>query len=794
MTAAKDQALAPVRVSTPHDSAPKHVSGQAVYVDDMAEPPGLVHAYVALSPHAHARIRSIDLGAVAAAPGVAAVMAAKDIPGVNDVGPAFMGDPIFADGLVEYHGQSIFAVAATSMALAREAASKAVIAWEILPPILTIDDALAAQTFVLPTQVMQRGDADSALATAPMRLSGRIDIGGQEHFYLEGQVAMAIPGEDGDLLVHSSTQHPTEVQHLVARALKLSDNQVVCETRRMGGGFGGKESQASLIAVVAALLAQRTGRPVKHRLDRDDDMILTGKRHHARIDYDVGFDKDGRIQGIRFVQSIGCGYSPDLSGAIADRAMFHADNAYYFPHVHIVSHRCKTNTVSNTAFRGFGGPQGMVGIEHAVDEIARHLRIDPLTVRKRNFYGKRDRNITPYHMRIEDNIIADIVAELERDAGYASRRRQVATFNAENRWVKRGLALTPVKFGISFTLPHMNQAGALVHVYTDGSVQLNHGGTEMGQGLYLKVAQIVAAEFGIGLDRVKITATTTAKVPNTSPTAASSGTDLNGKAAQAAARTIRQRMATVAATAFGVPAASVAFADGKVSGGGQELSFGEVAKLAHRSRVSLSSTGYYRTPKIHYDSKTHRGRPFYYFAYGAAVAEVEVDTLTGEYRLRRVDILHDAGESLNPAIDLGQVEGGFVQGMGWLTTEELWWDEQGHLQTHAPSTYKIPACGDVPAAFNVTLFKAGRNREDAIYRSKAVGEPPLMLGIAVFQALRDAIAACGDGWTLPRLDAPATPERVLLAIEAQRAAPVVAAPVVAAPVVAAPAVAAEAAQ
>jgi xanthine dehydrogenase large subunit len=449
--------------------------------------------------------------------------------------------------------------------------------------------------------------------------------------------------------------------------------------------------------------------------------------------------------------------------------MFHADNAYYLDHVHIVSHRCKTHTVSNTAFRGFGGPQGMMGIEHVVDEIARHLHIDPLTVRKRNFYGTHDRNVTPYHMTIEDNIISEVVAELEREAGYAVRREEVGAFNAANPWIKRGLALTPVKFGISFTLTHMNQAGALVHVYTDGSVQLNHGGTEMGQGLYLKVAQIVAAEFGIPLDRVKITATTTAKVPNTSPTAASSGTDLNGKAAQVAAQTIKQRMAEVAAVAFGVPPASIVFAGGKVAGGGQEISFGEAAKLAHRARVSLSSTGYYSTPKIHYDTKTHTGRPFYYFAYGAALSEVEVDTLTGEYRLRRVDILHDAGQSLNPAIDLGQVEGGFVQGMGWLTTEELWWDDKGHLRTHAPSTYKIPACGDIPASFNVSLFKAGCNHEDVVYRSKAVGEPPLMLGIAVFQALRDAVAACGDGWTVPRFDAPATAERVLMAIETLRA-------------------------
>ncbi len=762
-------ATSPLGAPIPHDSASKHVSGRAIYVDDMPESPGLLHAFIGLSPHAHARIRSIDLSAVAATPGVATVMTSQDVPGVNDVGPAFMGDPIFADGLVEYHGQSIFGVAATSMALAREAAAKAVIDYEILKPILTIDEALAAQTFVLPTQVMQRGDADAALAASPLRLSGRIDVGGQEHFYLEGQVAMAIPGEDGDMLIHSSTQHPTEVQHLVARALQLADHAVVCETRRMGGGFGGKESQASLIAVAAALLAQRTRRPVKLRLDRDDDMMLTGKRHHCRIDYDVGFDKEGRIRGISFMQAIGCGCSPDLSGAIADRAMFHADNAYYLDHVRIVSHRCKTNTVSNTAFRGFGGPQGMMGIEHVVDEIARHLRIDPLICRKRNFYGTDDRNITPYHMTVEDNIIGELVAELEHEAGYGARRAEVAAFNAASRWIKRGLALTPVKFGISFTLTHMNQAGALVLVYTDGSVRLNHGGTEMGQGLYVKVAQIVAAEFGVALDRVKITATTTAKVPNTSPTAASSGTDLNGKAAQLAAQAIRQRMAAVAATEFDVPASAIVFADGKVAGGRQEMTFGQVAKLAHRSRVPLSSTGYYSTPKIHYDTKTHQGRPFYYFAYGAALSEVEVDSLTGEYRLRRVDILHDAGVSLNPAIDLGQVEGGFVQGMGWLTTEELWWDDKGHLRTHAPSTYKIPACGDVPAAFNVSLYAAGRNKEDVVYRSKAVGEPPLMLGIAVFQALRDAIAACGNGWTVPRLDAPATAERVLMAIETVRA-------------------------
>ncbi len=656
--------LSVVGQSVAHDSAIKHVSGEAVYIDDMPEPRDLLHTHVALSPHAHARIVRMDLSAVAASPGVVAVLAAHEVPGVNDVGPAFPGDPIFADGLVEYAGQSMFAVAADSIFLARAAAERAVIEYEILPPIMTIDEALAAENFVLPTQVMQRGDAVAALEGAAHRLRGRIEIGGQEHFYLEGQVALAVPGEDGDMHVYSSTQHPTEVQHLVARALRLPDHAVVCETRRMGGGFGGKESQASLIAAVAALLAAKTKRPVKYRLDRDDDMKLTGKRHDFRIDWDVGFDDAGRIEGISFELASRCGMSPDLSGAINDRAMFHSDNAYYLPNVHITSYRCKTNMVSATAFRGFGGPQGMMGIEAVMDAIARHLKLDPLAVRRRNFYGKTDRNVTPYHMTVEDNVTPEIVAELARTSEYGKRRREIVAFNAKSRWVKRGIALTPVKFGISFTLTHMNQAGALVHVYTDGSVQLSHGGTEMGQGLYVKVAQVVAETFGISLDRVKIKATTTEKVPNTSPTAASSGSDLNGKAAQAAARMIRARMAKVAAAEFGCEPHEIAFRDGEVRATGGAMTFAQASRLTHRKQVSLSSTGYYRTPKLHYDSSVHQGRPFFYFAYGASVSEVEVDTLTGEYRLRRADILHDVGSSLNPAIDLGQIEGGFVQGMG----------------------------------------------------------------------------------------------------------------------------------
>ena len=763
-------AIAPPSAGRPiaHDSAAKHVSGEALYIDDLPEPAGLLHAYIRLSPHAHARITRLDVSQVASMPGVAAVMTAADIPGVNDVGPAFPGDPIFAGGLVEYHGQSIFAVAAGSIALAREAAAKAVIEYDVLPPILTIDEALAAKSTVLPTQIMQRGNAEAALARAPLRLTGRIDVGGQEHFYLEGQVAMAIPGEDGDMFVHSSTQHPTEVQHLVARALKLSHHSVVCETRRMGGGFGGKESQASLIACVAALLAQRTKRPVKSRLDRDDDMMLTGKRHEFRIDYDVGFDADGRITGISFMQAARCGYSPDLSGAICDRAMFHADNCYYLDHARIVSYRCKTHTVSNTAFRGFGGPQGMMGIECVIDDIARHLGIDPLLVRQRNFYGTTERNVTPYHMTVEDNIIPELVAELAASARYTERRAEIAAFNAENPWIKRGLALTPIKFGISFTLTHMNQAGALVHVYTDGSVMLNHGGTEMGQGLYMKVAQVVATEFGLSVDRVKITATSTAKVPNTSPTAASSGSDLNGKAAQAAAQTIRARLVEYACDAYGVQPQQVRFHDGRVLIGDRNIGFGELAQHAHRARISLSSTGYYRTPKIQWDKAALRGRPFFYFAYGAAVSEVAVDSLTGETQLLRVDILHDAGTPLNAAIDLGQTEGGFLQGVGWLTSEELWWNDKGELQTHAPSTYKIPTARDWPAQASVRLLDFEPNREDTIYRSKAVGEPPLMLAISVLHAIRDAVASCGAADALPDLPAPATPEAVLRAIEGLR--------------------------
>ena len=759
-----------VGASIPHDSARLHVSGEAQYIDDLPEPRGLLHAALGLSTEAHAAITALDLTAARAAPGVVAVITAEDVPGINDIGPIFPGDPIFADNITTYHGQVIFAVAAHTRAEARAAIALARITYQPLPPVLTLDEALALpDARVAPSRHMKRGDPDKAIAQSRHRLTGTLRIGGQDHFYLEGQIAVAYPGEQGDMLIYSSTQNPSELQHLVAHALHVPDHSVICETRRMGGGFGGKESQAAIPAAIAALLAARTKRAVKCRMDRDDDMVVTGKRHPFRIDYDVGFDDRGLIGGLDIMLAGDCGHSADLSTGVNDRAMMHADNCYFLENVSILSHRCRTNTVSHTAFRGFGGPQGIMGIEYILDEIARFLKCDPLDIRRRNFYGTDNRHVTPYGMIVEDNIIGALVDELVRTSDYAARRSAIAAFNQHSPWIKRGIALVPVKFGISFTAIHLNQAGALVQLYTDGSVLLNHGGTEMGQGLFIKVAQVVADEFGIEIDRIRVTATSTAKVPNTSPTAASAGTDLNAKAAQNAAHIIKQRLAHVAAEAFGVPATAVIFANGEVIAGRHRLPFAEVTKLARLQRVSLSATGFYATPKIHFDAETQTGRPFYYFAYGAAVAEVEVDGLTGEYRQRRVDILHDCGRSLNPAIDLGQIEGGFVQGAGWLTSEELWWDDKGRLRTHAPSTYKIPTIGDLAPQFRARIYEAGRNRENAIFRSKAVGEPPLNLGIAVFHAIKDALAHFGSGAVSPQLDAPATPERVLMAIEVLRA-------------------------
>jgi xanthine dehydrogenase large subunit len=753
-----------IQTSQHHDSAAKHVSGEAVYVDDIAVPANCLTVLIAQSPHAHARITHMDLSAVAAAPGIVAVMSATDIPGVNDCGPMIHDDPVFASDEVCYVGQSVFAVAAVNMAAARAAISLAQIAYEPLPAILTIDAAMAAGSLLGPPSEMIKGDSAAALVAATHQLKGRLCAGGQEHFYLEGQAALAIPGEDGDIHLFCSSQHPSEIQHKTAEMLGLANHAVTVETRRMGGAFGGKESQGNLPAMTAALAAHLTGRPAKTIYDRDDDFMLTGKRHDCRIDYQVGFDDEGRVLAVEFEQALRCGMSWDLSAGIAARAMCHADNAYDIPHMKITNYCCLTHTQSNTAFRGFGGPQGMLGIERVMDEVAHYLGLDPLQVRQRNFYPEKTAShhgVTPYGQTVEDCVIQPIVDELVKTSDYVARRADIAAFNAANQYVKRGIALTPVKFGISFNTTFLNQAGSLIHVYNDGSVQLNHGGTEMGQGLYIKVAQIVAHEFQIDVENVKITPTTTGKVPNTSATAASSGTDLNGMAAMRAARVIKQRISSFLADQYQTDQAEVVFADGEVRVGGDRMRFADAVKRAYLGRVSLSATGFYATPKLNWDKDRMHGRPFYYFAYGAAVSEVIVDLLTGENRLVRADLLHDVGKSLNPAIDLGQIEGGFLQGVGWLTTEELIWDSDGRLKTHAPSTYKIPACSDRPATWRVAFYADGENSEDTIHKSKAVGEPPLMLAISSWLALSDALAGI-KGAAYPALDAPATPERMLM--------------------------------
>ena len=757
-------ALHAVRRGLPHDSARGHVTGEALYVDDLPWPPGLLHLAFGLSTQAHARIRAMDLSAVRAMPGVVAVLTAADIPGENNVAPVFHDDPLLADGETVFVGQPLFLVAAETRATARRAARAGRIDYQPLPALLDIAQAQAAGSVIEPAQTMRRGDPDAALDAAPHRLAGGIELGGQEHFYLEGQVAQAVPGEDGQVHIFSSTQHPSEIQHLVAHLLGCGAADVTVEVRRMGGGFGGKETQATAPAAACALVSARTGRPARMRYDRDDDMIATGKRHDFRIGYDVGFREDGQILALRLDLASRCGSSADLSAAINDRAMFHSDNCYWLPHVEIVSHRLRTNTVSNTAFRGFGGPQGMAGIERVMDAVAAHLGMDPLAVRQANLY-RPGRDVTPYGMRVTDNVAPQIIAQLARSTRYAARRAAVDAFNARHAVLKKGLALTPVKFGISFTSTHLNQAGALVLVHADGSIQLNHGGTEMGQGLHVKIAQVVADVFAVPLDRVRITATRTDKVPNTSATAASSGADLNGMAAHNAAMQIRDRLAALMGQRHGVPPDAVRFTPDGVCAGETCLPFGALCRLAHMARVSLAASGFYATPAIHYDRESHRGRPFYYFAYGAACAEVVIDTLTGEHKVLAVDILHDVGRSLNPAIDLGQIEGGFIQGMGWLTTEELVFAQDGRLLTHAPSTYKIPTASDRPAHMDIRLWEEGCNAEATIHRSKAVGEPPFMLALSVLSALTAAVSAAAPGKGLARLDAPATPERILAAID-----------------------------
>lgn len=761
-----------VHEKQPHESGHKHVSGSAEYIDDIPEPSDTLHAYLGLSQCAHAEILSIDFEEVRACAGVIGVLTVEDIPGHNDVSPAGKhDDPVFAIGKVEFHGQPIFAVIAETRQIARQAATKVKIEYRELDHVIDVLEAEKANyPLVIDPLKLERGDIASGLASAKNRLSGEMRIGGQDHFYLEGHIAFAIPGEDDEVTVFSSTQHPSETQHMVGHVLGVPSNAVTVNVRRMGGGFGGKETQANLFAAVAAIAAKKYRRAVKIRPDRDDDMVATGKRHDFHVAYELGFDDAGRIEAVDATFSARCGFSADLSGPVTDRALFHADNCYFYPNVRLRSRPLKTNTVSNTAFRGFGGPQGMVGGERMIEEIAYALGKDPLEIRKANFYGGEGRNLTPYHQTVEDNIIPQIIMELEESSEYAARREAILNFNRHNRIIKRGIALTPVKFGISFTKTEYNQAGALVHVYTDGSIHLNHGGTEMGQGLYTKVAQVVADEFQVDLDRIKVTATTTAKVPNTSATAASSGSDLNGMAAANAAQQIKDRLVQFAIEQYGVTREQVSFEPNMVRVGERFIPFPEFIKSAYGARVQLSAAGFYKTPKIHWSRAEGRGRPFYYFAYGASVSEVSIDTLTGEYQVDRSDVLHDVGKSLNRALDLGQVEGAFVQGMGWLTTEELWWDAKGRLRTHAPSTYKIPLASDRPRQFNVNLANWSVNREETIRRSKAVGEPPFMLAISVLEAISMAVASVADYRISPRLDAPATPERVLMAIERLRSA------------------------
>ncbi|MGC8203605.1 xanthine dehydrogenase molybdopterin binding subunit [Aliiroseovarius sp. PTFE2010] len=794
----------------PHDAAVLHVTGAARYIDDIPTQSGTLHLAFGLSDVAHGELQAVDLSQVRAAPGVIAAWSAADLDSVPDCSPSIGDEPLLTGKEIRFLGQPVFLVIADSHLAARKAARLGRIDCTEHQPILTIDQAIAAgKDGFEPPVTWTKGDAGKALAGSVHRIEGTLYMGGQEHFYLEGQAALAVPQENGDMLVHSSTQHPTEIQHKVAHALHVPMHAVRVETRRMGGGFGGKESQGNWLAIACALAARATGKPCKMRYDRDDDMVITGKRHDFRIDYDVGFDGDGHIEAVDFRQYARCGWAQDLSLAVADRAMLHADNAYHLPNARIESHRLRTHTQSATAFRGFGGPQGMLGIERVLDHIAHHLGRDPAAVRQANYYREMEDpharpgspidhraggtgdlasrgatgkvaskkpdgmalertgtslQTTPFGQEVEDFILRAMTPRLLKTSDYAARKSAIQVWNDENPILKRGLAFTPVKFGISFTLTHLNQAGALVHVYQDGSIAMNHGGTEMGQGLFQKVAQVAASSFGVAVDAIRITATDTAKVPNTSATAASSGSDLNGMAVKLACDEIRLRMEMLLAERY--QTTDITFQDGKVHVGTQTMSFADAAKLAYENRVSLSATGFYKTPKIEWDRLRGKGRPFFYFSYGAAVTEVIIDTLTGENRILRTDILHDCGASLNPAIDIGQIEGGFVQGAGWLTTEELVWDDKGRLRTHAPSTYKIPACSDRPRIFNVDLWHA-ENREDTIYRSKAVGEPPFMLGISAFLALSDACASCGPNY--PDLQAPATPEAVLAAVGRARA-------------------------
>ena len=758
-----------VGVSHVHESAHLHVTGAATYIDDIAELAGTLHMAIGMSPVAHGKIRKLSLDVIRAMPGVVDVYSAEAVPGLNDVGAIVKDDPVLTNDLVQYLGQPVYAVVAETREAARRAAAmaKQVIEVDPLPAVLNAREAHKLEQYVASPMHMTRGDAQKAIAAAPNKLKGSFATGGQEQFYLEGQIAYVMPQDDGGLTIHCSSQSISEVQLSVSHVMDMPAHKIRVECRRLGGGFGGKETEPNLIASITAIAAQRCKRPVKLRLDRDDDILITGRRHAFEFDYEVGYDNEGRILGLEITLISNAGFSCDLSPPVMIRAMCNVDGSYWIPDVAIHAFMAKTNTQSNTAFRGFGGPQGAMSIESIIETIASKLKRDPLEIRRINFYGTTERNVTPYGQTIEDNILHELVDELVETSDYHRRRKEINAFNAKSPILKRGLAISPLKFGISFHVTFFNQAGALVHIYQDGSILVNHGGIEMGQGLNTKIAQIVAHELGVDLSSVRCTATDTQKIPNTSPTAASTGCDLNGKAAQDAARQIRERLAEFAAQRLGVAADSIVFAKGHVSGGGQWIAFKDLVNEAYLGRVQLWSDGFYTTPLVHWDWGPLQGRPFFYFTYGASVSEVIVDTLTGESRLLRADLLHNTGRSLNPAIDLGQIEGAFIQGMGWLTTEEVVWNKDGLLTTHSPSTYKIPTANDCPPVFNVKLFERD-NLMNSIHRSKAVGEPPLLLSFSVFFAIRDAVSAVGGHRVDPPLSSPATSESILKALTAVR--------------------------
>ncbi len=743
-----------------HESAVKHVTGKAIYTDDISEPKNLLHAVIGYSNCSKGVIKKIDYKDVLSSEGVVDIITEKDIEGINDVGPIFKGDKIFTSKNIEYYGQPIFAVIAKTNNLAKKAALKVKIDLKISKPIVSIEEALKKKSFVLKPKHLTRGNIKDGFKKSNNNLKGKLYSGGQDHFYLEGQIAMTIPQEDNNFLVYSSTQHPSETQQIIGKVLKQNYNSIHVIVRRIGGGFGGKETQSFLFAAITSIAAKKLSKPVKLRVDRDDDMIMTGKRHDFLFDYEVGFNNNGEILALKIMMASRCGISPDLSGAINDRAIYHIDNAYYIPNIEINSYRCKTNTVSNTAFRGFGGPQGMFCIENIIENIAQKLKLEASEIRKINFYKDKIKNTTHYGMRITDNVIEDIFNKLIKKSNYKKRKVEIDNFNKKNKVLKKGIAITPVKFGISFTTTHLNQGGALVHIYTDGSIHLNHGGIEMGQGLMTKLALVASNEFGLNYENIKISSTDTEKVPNTSASAASATTDINGAAIVNAINNIKSGLNEFIYDYFKTNS-KIKYENNFVYFDKRKISFKELINTAYLNRIPLSSSGFYKTDKINVNTKTLQGRPFLYFTYGAAVTEVIIDKLTGENKILQVDIIHDVGNSINKRIDKGQIEGGYIQGLGWLTTEEVSWKSNGILTTHSPSTYKIPTAGETPFKFNVEIYDRGFNKEEVINRSKAVGEPPFMLAISSFIALKDAVYNANKGKNSENLIAPATAENIL---------------------------------